>query len=90
MTNLGNLDKIRHDQMAFSKAPLAPSMGQDQTRSGFPKFVTENGWLMLDFPKRIWEAVFATYCDTHALLLGEGGKALPHIVPRYLRGFKEG
>ena len=29
--------------------------GQDQTQSGFPKFVTENGWLMLDFPGRIWE-----------------------------------
>ena len=29
--------------------------GQDQTRSGFPKFMTENGWLMLDFPGRIWE-----------------------------------
>ena len=29
--------------------------GQDQTRLGFPKFVTENGWLMLDFPSQIWE-----------------------------------
>ena len=29
--------------------------GQDQTRSGLPKFVTENGWLRVDFPSRIWE-----------------------------------
>ena len=29
--------------------------GQDQTRSELPKFVTENGWLRVDFPSQIWE-----------------------------------
>ena len=29
--------------------------GQDQTRSGFPKFVTENGLLRVDFPSQICE-----------------------------------
>ena len=29
--------------------------GQDQTQSGFPKFVMENGWLRVEFPWTIWE-----------------------------------
>ena len=59
-------DPVQLWWMAFSKAPLAPSIPftdqlhnviggvvsshsrQDQTWSGFPKFVTENGWLRVE------------------------------------------
>ena len=62
------LDRIRHDQgfPNLSRKMAAwgwifrdkfGKSGQDQTRSGFPKFVTENGWLRLDFLWRIWETL---------------------------------
>ena len=49
-------------------------VGQDQTRSGFPKFVTENGLLRVDFPSRIWE--IWTGSDTIRVSQIRGGKWL--------------
>ena len=56
-SDLFSPDKIRHVQfrhvdMSACRHMLAcRHVGQDQTRSGFPKFVTENGHLRVDFPQ---------------------------------------
>ena len=48
--------------------------GQDQTRLGFPKFVTENGWLLGDFPSRIWEDGFLK--NTTSAIYGTGSDTI--------------
>ena len=47
---------------------------QDQTQSGLPKFVTENGWLRVNFPSRIWETW--TGSDTIRFFIIRDGKWL--------------